>query len=81
VDTGDASGGLPMRGRGGRGAARRGSPDEGDGEVDCVLTWVNGAAGGSTSFGDLRLALESLIHCKRIRAEGIKGCARAGEGE
>jgi hypothetical protein len=70
-----------MRGRGGRGAARRGSPDDGDGEADCVLTWVNGAAGGSTNFGDLRLALESLIHCKRIRAEGIKGCARAEEGE
>jgi hypothetical protein len=50
-------------------------------EADCVLAWVNGAAGGSTSFGDLRPTPESLIHCKRIRAKGIKGCARAGERE
>jgi hypothetical protein len=62
-----------MRGRGGRGAARRGSPDGGDGEVDCVLAWVNGAAGGSTSFGDLRLALESLIHCKGFETRASRG--------
>jgi hypothetical protein len=30
---------------------------------------------------DLRFALESSIHCKKIQAEGIKGCARAGEEE
>jgi hypothetical protein len=33
--------------------------------VDCFLEWVNGAAGGSARVGDLRLALESLIHCER----------------
>jgi hypothetical protein len=60
----------------------------GQGELECVvgeangfLAWVNGVAGGSTGFGDLRPTLESLIHCERIRAEGIKGCARAGERE
>jgi hypothetical protein len=31
--------------------------------------------------GDLQFALESSIHCEKIQAEGIKGCARAGEEE
>jgi hypothetical protein len=62
-----------------RWSGRHGGLENLVGVVDCVLTWANGAAGGGTSFGDLRPTPESLIFCKRIRAKGIKGCARAEE--
>jgi hypothetical protein len=64
-----------------QGAARWGDPDSGDGKVDRVLAWGNGATGGSTGISDLQLAQESSILCEKIQAEGIKGCARAREEE
>jgi hypothetical protein len=73
VDLRRGSGGPGRRGSSERGAVRRGSPIGGDGEVDCVLAWVNGAAGDVRCAGELWSRTSALIRC---RIESRRGSGR-----